>query len=148
AGGIEDDDRRRVAALPEATQRLLLLAAADAVGDATLLWRAAQILGLGRDAAEPAASAGVLEIATRVRFRHPLVRSAVYRAASVDERRAAHGALASATDPKSDPDRRAWHRAHAARPPDEAVAQELLDSAGRAESPGGNAAAAPPLDVR
>jgi DNA-binding CsgD family transcriptional regulator len=146
-GRIEDYYRRRVAALPEATQRLLLLAAADAVGDATLLWRAAEILGLGRDAAEPAASAGVLEIATRVRFRHPLVRSAVYRAASVDDRRAAHGALAAATDPATDPDRRAWHRAHAARPPDETVAQELLDSAGRAESRGGIAAAAAFLDV-
>jgi DNA-binding CsgD family transcriptional regulator len=144
---IEDYYRRRIAALPEATQRLLLLAAADAVGEATLLWRAAQILGLGRDAAEPAASAGVLEIATRVRFRHPLVRSAVYRAASVDDRRAVHGALAAATDPESDPDRRAWHRAHAATPPDEAVAQELLDSAGRAESRGGIAAAAAFLDV-
>jgi DNA-binding CsgD family transcriptional regulator len=143
---IEDYYRRRIAALPEVTQRLLLLAAADAVGDATLLWRAAQTLGLGRDAAEPAASAGVLEIASRVRFRHPLVRSAVYRAASPDERRAAHGALAAATDPERDPDRRAWHRAHAARPPDEAVAQELLDSASRAESRGGIAAAAAFLD--
>jgi DNA-binding CsgD family transcriptional regulator len=143
---IEDYYCRRIAALPEATQQLLLLAAADAVGDATLLWRAAQVLGLGRDAAEPAASAGVLEIATRVRFRHPLVRSAVYRAASVDDRRAVHGALAAATDLERDPDRRAWHRAHAARPPDEAVAQELLDSAGRAESRGGIAAAAAFLD--
>jgi DNA-binding CsgD family transcriptional regulator len=144
---IEDYYRRRVAALPQATQRLLLLAAADAVGDATLLWRAAHMLGLGRDAAEPAASAGVLEIATRVRFRHPLVRSAVYRAASIEDRRAVHGALAAATDPESDPDRRAWHRAHAASPPDEAVALELLDSAGRAESRGGIAAAAAFLDV-
>jgi DNA-binding CsgD family transcriptional regulator len=143
---IEDYYRQRIAALPEATQQLLLLAAADAVGDATLLWRAAQALGLGRDAAEPAAVAGVLEIATRVRFRHPLVRSAVYRAASLDERRVAHGALAAATDSERDPDRRAWHRAHAARPPDEAVAQELLDSASRAESRGGIAAAAAFLD--
>ncbi len=145
-GQIEDYYRRRVAELPAATQQLLLLAAADAVGDATLLWRAAQMLGLGRDAAEPAARAGVLEIATHVRFRHPLVRSAVYRAASLDERRVAHGALAAATDPERDPDRRAWHRAHAARPPDEAVAQELLDSASRAESRGGIAATAAFLD--
>lgn len=143
---IEDYYRRCVAALPEATQKLLLLAAADAVGDATLLWRAAQVLGLGREAAEPAATARVLEIATRVRFRHPLVRSAVYRAASLDERRAAHGALAAATDPERDPDRRAWHRAHAASPPDETVAQELLDSASRAEGRGGIAAAAAFLD--
>lgn len=143
---IEDYYRRCVAALPEATQQLLLLAAADAVGDATLLWRAGQLLGLGRDAAEPAAAAGVLEIATGVRFRHPLVRSAVYRAASVDARRVAHGALAAAIDPESDPDRRAWHRAHAVRPPDETVAAELLDSASRAESRGGIAAAAAFLD--
>jgi DNA-binding CsgD family transcriptional regulator len=143
---IEDYYRRRIAALPEASQQLLLLAAADAVGDSTLLWRAAQILGLGRDAAEPAARAGVLDIASRVRFRHPLVRSAVYRAASLDQRRAAHGALAAATDPERDPDRRAWHRAHAVTPPDEAVARELLESASRAESRGGIAAAAAFLD--
>jgi DNA-binding CsgD family transcriptional regulator len=145
-GRIEDYYRRRISALPEATQQLLLVAAADAVGDATLLWRAAQILGLGRDAAEPAANAGVLEISTRVRFRHPLVRSAVYRAASLDSRRIAHGALAAATDPERDPDRRAWHRAHSASPPDEAVAQELLESASRAQSRGGIAAAAAFLD--
>ena len=145
-GAIEDYYRRCVAALPEATRQLLVLAAADAVGDATLLWRAAQVLGVGRDAAEPAAAAGVLEIAAGVRFRHPLVRSAVYRAASVDQRRVAHGALAAATDPERDPDRRAWHRAHAVRPPDETVAQELLDSASRAEGRGGIAAAAAFLD--
>jgi len=143
---IEDYYGRCITALPQATQQLLLLAAADAVGEATLLWRAAQVLGVGRDAAEPAEAAGVLEIATRVRFRHPLVRSAVYRAASLDERRIAHGALAAATDPERDPDRRAWHRAHAATPPDEGVAQELLDSASRAEGRGGIAAAAAFLD--
>jgi DNA-binding CsgD family transcriptional regulator len=143
---IEDYYRLSIAALPQATQQLLLLAAADAVGDAALLWRAAQLLGLGRDAAEPAAAAGVLEIGTRVRFRHPLVRSAVYRAASLDQRRVVHGALADATDPEGDPDRRAWHRAHATRPPDEGVAQELLDSASRAERRGGVAASAAFLD--
>ena len=99
------------ARLPEATQRLMLLAAADPAGDATLVWRAAQTLGIGREAAAPAASEQLLEIGARVRFRHPLVRSAVYRAASAADRRAAHDALAAATDPEADPDRRAWHRA-------------------------------------
>src|ERR1700759_121366 len=120
----------------------MLRAAADAVGDATLLWRAASAAGVERAAAEPAARSGLLEIGARVRFRHPLVRSAVYRAASTTQRRAAHAALASATDAQSDPDRRAWHRAHAAMAPDDAVAQELLDSAARAQSRGGIAASA------
>jgi DNA-binding CsgD family transcriptional regulator len=143
---VEDYYRRRIAALPEKTQMLILLAAADAVGDATLLWRAARVLGIERHASEPAARERVLEIGTRARFRHPLVRSAVYRAASPDQRRAAHAALAAATDPGSDPDRHAWHLAHAAAPPDEEVAQQLLDSASRAESRGGVAAAAAFLD--
>jgi len=92
----------------------MLLAAADPVGDATLLWRAAQTLGIESEAAEPAATDQLLEIGARVRFRHPLVRSAAYRAASTADRQAAHGALAAATDPETDPDRRVWHRAHAA----------------------------------
>jgi len=104
---IGDQYRRRIAALPDATRRLMLLAAADPVGDATLVWRAAQTLGLEREALEPASTEQLLEIASRVRFRHPLVRSAVYRAASASDRRAVHGALASAIDPKTDPDRRA-----------------------------------------
>ena len=143
---IEDYYGQRIAGLPPATRRLMLLAAADAVGDATLLWRAAQAVGIEMEAAEPAANDRLMEIGARVRFRHPLVRSAVYRAASPDQRRAAHGALAGATDPAKDPDRRAWHRAHAATAPDEQVARELLDSAGRAQSRGGIAAAAAFLD--
>jgi DNA-binding CsgD family transcriptional regulator len=139
---IEDQYRRRSAGLPEATRRLMLLAAADPVGDATLVWRAAQTLGLERAALEPASSEQLLEIGARVRFRHPLVRSAVYRAASASDRRAVHGALASAIDPETDPDRRAWHRAHAATAPDEAVAAELIASASRAQRRGGIAAAA------
>src|SRR4051795_670781 len=139
---IEDHFRQRIAALPEATQRLMVLAAADPVGDATLLWRAAATLGLERQAAEPAAGEQLLEIGAQVRFRHPLVRSAVYRAATLTERRAVHGALAAATDPETDPDRRAWHRAHAAIAPDEEVAGELIDSASRAQGRGGIAAAA------
>jgi DNA-binding CsgD family transcriptional regulator/tetratricopeptide (TPR) repeat protein len=145
-GQIEDAYGQRIAELPGATRRLMLLAAADAVGDATLLWRAAAAAGVDRGAAEPAAQARLLEIGARVRFRHPLVRSAVYRAASLPERRAAHEALASATDPETDPDRRAWHRAHAATAPNDEVAQELLDSATRAQSRGGIAAAAAFLD--
>jgi DNA-binding CsgD family transcriptional regulator/tetratricopeptide (TPR) repeat protein len=139
---IEDHFRHRIAALPEATQRLMLLAAADPVGDATLLWRAAARLGVERQAAEPAAGQQLLEIGAQVRFRHPLVRSAAYRAATATERRAVHGALAAATDPETDPDRRAWHHAHAAIAPDEEVAGELIDSASRARSRGGIAAAA------
>ncbi len=139
---IEDHYRRRVGALPEATQRLMLLAAADPVGDATLLWRAVQALGIERAAAEPAETAQLLEIGSRVRFRHPLVRSAVYRAASAGDRRAVHGALAAATDPGADPDRRAWHRAHATKDPDEEVASELLQCASGAQRRGGIAAAA------
>ena len=139
---IEDRFRQRIATLPEATQRLMLLAAADPVGDATLLWRAAATLGIEIQAAEPAAGEQLLEVGARVRFRHPLVRSAVYRAANLSDRRAVHGALAAATDPETDPDRRAWHRAHAAIAPDEEVAGELIASAGRAEGRGGIAAAA------
>jgi DNA-binding CsgD family transcriptional regulator len=146
AGQVESAYGQRIAGLPDATRQLMLLAAADAVGDATLLWRAAAAAGVDRAAAEPAAQARLLEIGARVRFRHPLVRSAVYRAAATAQRRAAHAALASATDPGSDPDRRAWHRAHASTAPDDGVAQELLDSAARAQSRGGIAASAAFLD--
>lgn len=139
---IEDRYRRRINALPAATQRLMLLAAADPVGDATLVWRAAQTLGIDTAAAAPAAADQLLEIGARVRFRHPLVRSAVYRAASVVDRQAAHASLAAATDPEADPDRRAWHRAHAANVPDEDLAGELIHCASRAQGRGGVAAAA------
>ena len=118
------------------------LAAAEPVGDAPLLWRAAELLGIGPDAATPAQAAGLVEIGLRVRFRHPLVRRAAYRAASVPERREVHRALADATDPRLDADRRARHRARAAAGPDEAVAGELERSAGRAQARGGLAAAA------
>ncbi len=139
---IEDHYLGRVRALPEPTQHLMLLAAADPVGDAALLWRAAQSLGIEPRAAEPAEADQLLEIGPVARFRHPLVRSAVYRAASTRDRRAAHGALATATDPETDPDRRAWHRAHSANGPDEEVAAELLRRAKDAERRGGIAAAA------
>jgi DNA-binding CsgD family transcriptional regulator len=142
AGRIEESFRRRVAGLAEETQRLLLLAAAEPVGDPTLLWRAAALVGVGVAAAAPAEAEGLLSLGARVRFRHPLVRSSVYRAASADERRQAHHALAEATDAAVDPDRRAWHRAQAAPAPDEDVAGELERSAGRAQARGGLAAAA------
>ncbi len=141
-GRIEDHYVRRLDTLPEATRRLLLVAAADPVGDATLLWRAAQTLGIGATAAAPAVKEQLLEIGARVRFHHPLVRSAVYGAASDADRRAVHGALEAVTDPDADPDRRAWHRAHAATAPDDAVALELVDRAAHAEARGGIAATA------
>jgi DNA-binding CsgD family transcriptional regulator len=141
-GRIEQNYLRRVRELPDDAQRLMLLAAADPLGDATLVWRAAAKLGIGAEAAEPAASEDLLEIGPRVRFRHPLVRSAVYRAAASEDRRAAHAALAASTNPELSPDRRAWHRAHAADGPDEDVAQDLLHSAESARRRGGSAAAA------
>jgi DNA-binding CsgD family transcriptional regulator len=142
ASRIEGSFLRQAESLPEQTRRLLLLAAAEPVGDASLLWRAAGLLGIGPDAAAPAEAAGLIEIGAGVRFRHPLVRSAAYRAAGLDDRRSAHGALAEATDPAIDPDRRAWHRAQATAGPDEALADELERSAGRAQARGGLAAAA------
>ena len=139
---IEQSFVRRVEALPLETRRLLVLAAAEPIGDVTLLWRAAERIGLGPDAAAPAQTAGLIELGARVRFRHPLVRSAAYRASGVTDRRQAHQALADATDPGVDPDRRAWHRAYAAAGPDEALASELIHAAGRAQARGGVAAAA------
>ena len=108
------------------------MAAAEPIGDVSLLWRAAEGLGITADAAAPAEAADLIEFGARVRFRHPLVRSAAYRAATSTDRREAHRALADATDPDTDPDRRAWHRAHAAAGPDEVVAHELERSADRA----------------
>jgi DNA-binding CsgD family transcriptional regulator len=141
-GRIEQRFRERVEQLPADSQRLLLAAAAEPIGDPTLLWRAADRLGIPPEAAEPAETTGLLTLRTRVAFRHPLLRSAIYRAASGEERRSVHRALASATDPEVDPDRRAWHRAQAAAGPDEDVAEELERSAGRAHARGGLAAAA------
>src|SRR5580700_5897643 len=141
-GRIEDSFRGRLEVLPAATRRLMLVAAAEPAGDPALMWRAAERVGIGAGAVAPAADAGLLTIGERVTFRHPLVRSAVYRAAPAADRRAAHQALAGATDPQADPDRRAWHRAQATLEPDEEVASELERSAGRAQARGGLAAAA------
>ena len=142
SGRIEASFRRRLEALPEQTRSLLLVAAADPVGEPLLVWQAAGRLGIRAAAATPAAEADLLEIGTRVRFRHPLVRSATYRSASLQERQDVHRALADVTDPALDPDRRAWHRAQATPGPDEDVAAELEHSAGRAQARGGLAAAA------
>jgi DNA-binding CsgD family transcriptional regulator len=142
SGRIEESFRRRLMALPAQTQRLLLVAAAEPVGDPVLVWNAAQRLGIGVEAAAAAEEAGLCEFGGLVRFRHSLVRSAVYQAASPLQRQSAHAVLAEATDPEADPDRRAWHRAQAAVGPDEDVAQELERSADRAQSRGGLAAAA------
>jgi hypothetical protein len=122
------------------------LAAADPSGDQSLVWRAAERLSLPVQAAAPAVEAGLVEFGGRVRFRHPLARSAAYRSASWSDRQQMHAALAEVTDPAAEPDRRAWHRAQAAAGPDEEVALELERSAGRAQARGGLAAAAAFLD--
>ena len=142
AGRIEESFGRQLETLPAQTRRLVQLAAADPSGDPVLVWRAAGLLAIGAGAAGPAVEAGLAEFGARVRFRHPLVRSAAYQSASVQTRQVLHGALAAVTDPAADPDRRAWHRAHAAPGPDEEVAAELERSAGRAQRRGGIAAAA------
>ncbi|QRY52375.1 helix-turn-helix transcriptional regulator [Mycolicibacterium septicum] len=141
-GKVEEGFVRRIQSLPDDTRRLVLLAAADPLGDPMLFSRAAAHLGIGMDALAPAEAAGVIEFGSRMRFHHPLVRSAAYRAADTADRREVHRALAVATDPELDPDRRAWHAANAATGPDDAVAAELEASAWRAQSRGGIAAAA------
>jgi hypothetical protein len=139
---IEESFARRLAMLPSAARRLLLVAAADPTGDLALVWRAAQQLGIPESAAHTAEADGLLALGGGVVFRHPLVRSAVYRASEADDRSAVHRALAEATDPDIDPDRRAWHRAQAVTLPDEGVAADLEHSAARAQARGGFAAAA------
>ena len=132
----------RFQTLPEETQRLLVLASADPTGDPRIFWRAARRLGIERATLSFDDTAALLEVGARVQFRHPLVRSAVYRLASAEQRRATHRALAAATDPERDPDRRAWHLAAAALDTDEDVAAELERAAARAQARGGLAAAA------
>jgi DNA-binding CsgD family transcriptional regulator/tetratricopeptide (TPR) repeat protein len=139
---IEESFQRRLAPLPAATRRLLLLAAAEPLGDSVLLLRAADRLGIKAEAADAAESEGLVEFCVQVTFRHPLVRSAIYRSASPEQRREVHHALAEATDPQLDPDRRAWHFAQAAPGADEEVASELERCAERAQARGGLAAAA------
>ena len=142
SGRIEESFKQRLEALPDDTRQLLLVAAAEPTGDPAVLWRAAERRGITGGALEPAESAGLIEVEGRVRFRHPLVRSAIYRSATAEQRRRGHRALAEATDVQVDPDRRVWHLAEAAAGPDERTAAELERSAGRAQARGGVAAAA------
>jgi DNA-binding CsgD family transcriptional regulator len=142
SGQIEESFRRRLEPLPAASRELLLVAAAEPVGDPLTVWRAAELLGLGAPRSPPASHDGLVEFGARVRFRHPLVRSAIYRSSSPEDRLRVHRALADATDPVTDPDRRAWHLADATSGLDEDVAAELEESAGRAQARGGLAAAA------
>jgi DNA-binding CsgD family transcriptional regulator len=139
---VEETFEHRLEGLPADTRRLVLLAAADPLGDPVLVWQAAERLGISTDAAAPAVEVGLLEFGTRVRFGHPLMRSAAYRSSSLQERQEVHRTLAAVTDPVRDPDRRAWHRAQAATGPDKEVAEQLEYSAARAQARGGAAAAA------
>jgi DNA-binding CsgD family transcriptional regulator len=142
ASRIEHGFYRQFRELPHQTQQLLLTAAAEPTGDVTLLRRAARLQGIAEDAVVAAEAVGLVYLGTQVQFRHPLVRSGLYQAASEADRRAAHRALAEATDPDIDADRRAWHRAQAAVGLDEALAADLERSAARAQARGGLAAAA------
>ncbi|WP_091349144.1 helix-turn-helix transcriptional regulator [Micromonospora rhizosphaerae] len=142
SGRIEDSFQRRLEPMPADTRQLLLLAAAEPLGDPALFWRAAQRLGGDVGVAAVTAADEMIDFGARVRFRHPLLRWAVYGAASPEERRRVHRALADATDVETDPDRCAWHRAHATAEPDEEVAAGLERSAVRAEVRGGVAATA------
>jgi DNA-binding CsgD family transcriptional regulator len=139
---IEEGFVTRLDSLSENARRLMVAAAADPTGDPILLWRALDQLAIPRQAADEAEDSGLLDLGAQIMFRHPLVRSAVYRSASRRERMHVHEALAAATDPDVDPDRRAWHRAAAAHGPDEDVATELESAASRAQARGGLAAAA------
>src|ERR1700722_1866291 len=139
---LEQSFLARVRSMPDQTQRFLLLAAAEPAGDPAVLMRAAELVGLGVEAAAPAEAVGLIELAAQVRFHHPLVRSAIYRAAPLVKRQAVHRALADATDVHTAPDRRAWHRAQAALGADEDLAAELERAAERAQARGGMAAAA------
>ena len=138
---IEEGFLRRFDALPDDARRLLLVAAAEPTGDPALLLRAAERAWDRRPSVGHRGAADLLEVGARVRFRHPLIRSAVYRTASTEGRRAVHLALASATDAHADPDRRAWHHAEATPGPNEEVAAELERAADRARARGGLAAA-------
>jgi DNA-binding CsgD family transcriptional regulator len=141
AGQLEESFRRRLTELPETTRRFLTVAAAEPTGDPVIVWRAAGMLGLGPHDAVAAIDAGLVEVGVRVWFRHPVVRTVVYESAAIGDRRAAHRALAQATDLDLDPDRRAWHGALGSAGPDEDIAEALEHSAGRARARGGLAAA-------
>src|SRR5262249_14145708 len=137
---LEQGFARQLSTIPDGSRKLLLTAAAEPVGDASLLWRAVHRLGVGVESAPVVEVSGLVELADPVRFRHPLVRSAIYRSATPSQRREVHQALADCTDPDTDPDRRAWHRARAALDPDESIAADLERASQRALSFGGLAA--------
>ena len=141
-GHLQEHYLQRVRSLPAPTQLLMLVAAADPTGDATLLWRAARALEVGPEVVGPAEAQQLLDVGSAVRFRHPLVRSAAYAAGSPEDRVAAHRALADATDPQRDPDRRVWHLAASTSGRDEGVAADLERSADRAQARAGQSAAA------
>jgi DNA-binding CsgD family transcriptional regulator len=141
-GRLEESFQHRIESASAGSRMLLLIAAAEPAGDPTLLWRTGDLLGVPRDAADSLKDSGLLQVGAKVEFRHPLVRSAVYRLATPGARRSVHGALAEVTDPELDPDRRAWHLALAAAGPDEQVAVELERSGERARARGGYAAEA------
>ncbi|GAB2603800.1 LuxR family transcriptional regulator [Kribbella endophytica] len=143
---IEQSFVRQFEALPDDARLLLLTAAAEPMGDVALLLRASSQLGLSPDAAAAAQATGLVELGGHVQFRHPLVRSGVYRASRVSDRMRVHGVLAEVTDSQKHPDRRAWHRGHATFGLDASVADELERSAGRAQARGGIAAAAALLE--
>ncbi|OBI53326.1 LuxR family transcriptional regulator [Mycobacterium sp. E796] len=142
SGTVEESFRRRISAMPGPTRELLLVVASEPTGDPALIWSAAAQLGVGADAAAPAVDAGLVELGTRLWFRHPLARSAAYHSGSLLQRQRVHRALAGVTDSTLDPDRCAWHLANATAKPDEDIAIELLRSADRARARGGVAAAA------
>ncbi len=133
---------RQVRELPADTQRFLLVAAAEPTGDPALVWRAGRDLDFDERAILAAEAEHLISPGPPLRFRHSLIRSAIYHGASAANRREAHSALAAATNIGNDPDRRAWHRAAAAHAPDEDVAAELEQAASRARSHGGYAATA------
>lgn len=147
SAGVEQVFLERVRRLPESTQTLLLAVAAEETGDLAVILRAGRMLGTGVQAFETAETAGLVRIAEgRIRLHHPLVRSAVYRAATLSQRQAVHQALAAALPGEEHADRRAWHRAAAAMEPDPEVANELERSAERARRRSGYAAAARALE--
>jgi DNA-binding CsgD family transcriptional regulator len=141
-GLIERGFQARFDRLSAAARTLLVVASAEPLGDPALLSAASASLRLDGDATALAAQSGLIEVSVRVRFSHPLARSAVYRAASPDMRRRAHRALAAVTDVALEPDRRAWHLALATVGTDAEVAVELERAAWRAAARGGVAAAA------
>ncbi|MEJ3653158.1 AAA family ATPase [Actinomycetes bacterium KLBMP 9759] len=140
---VLDAFHSQVLALPDATRRLLLMAAADDTGELPFVLRAACSAGLGLADLQPAETGELVVVSDgRLTFRHPLIRAAVYHGAPVTDRIAAHSALAAACTDPADVDRRSWHLALAATGPDEGVAAELEQAARRAAARNGHATAA------